>query len=146
MRSPSRPATPSTSTTARRFHISDLFDLPRGAGSIYPRRNGYTGYMWITTPAGQRKRKYIYGATPEEAYTHWIALYRLAANSPVPTRNPSLRQYLDHWLHTTLASFAKPKTVETYGLIIRLYINPGLGPKPLHKLATRDVRRWLATP
>ena len=59
MRSPSRPATPSTTTTVRRFHISDLFDLPRGAGSIYPHRNGYAGYVWVTTPAGQPKRKYI---------------------------------------------------------------------------------------
>ena len=28
-----------------------------GEGSIYPYKNGYAAYVWVTTPEGQRKRR-----------------------------------------------------------------------------------------
>jgi hypothetical protein len=30
-----------------------------GEGSIFPYRNGYAAYAWVTTPGGARKRKYV---------------------------------------------------------------------------------------
>lgn len=28
-----------------------------GEGSIFPYRNGYAAYVWVTTPAGERKKR-----------------------------------------------------------------------------------------
>ncbi|MEU6646738.1 hypothetical protein ABZ863_29925 [Saccharomonospora sp. NPDC046836] len=36
-----------------------------GEGSIYPFRNGFAAYVWVTTPTGEKKRKYVYGPTRE---------------------------------------------------------------------------------
>ena len=32
-----------------------------GEGSIFPYRNGYAAYAWVTTPDGARRRKWVYG-------------------------------------------------------------------------------------
>ena len=37
-----------------------------GEGSIYPVRGGYRGYVWCTSPAGGRYRKYVKGKTYED--------------------------------------------------------------------------------
>jgi len=37
-----------------------------GEGSIFPYRNGYAAYVWVSTPTGQRRRRWIYGKTREE--------------------------------------------------------------------------------
>ena len=34
-----------------------------GEGSIFPYRNGYPAYVWVTTPDGRRRRKWVYGKT-----------------------------------------------------------------------------------
>ena len=36
-----------------------------GECSIFSYRNGYAAYAWVTTPEGERKRKWIYGKTHE---------------------------------------------------------------------------------
>lgn len=121
-----------------------LLELPRGTGSIYPFRNGYAGYVWVTTPGHERLRRYVYGNTVEQVHARWIELHRAAAARPLPSRDPYLREYLEQWLDQTVAPFAKPLTVETYRLAIRCYINPTLGNRHLGKLDVADVRRWLA--
>lgn len=39
-----------------------------GEGSIYPCKNGYAAYVWVTKPDGKRARKYAYGKTREEVH------------------------------------------------------------------------------
>lgn len=51
-----------------------------GEGSIFPYRNGFAAYVWITTPAGRKQRKYVYGKTREVVNTKWIELVRQAAH------------------------------------------------------------------
>jgi hypothetical protein len=34
-----------------------------GEGSIFPYRNDFAAYVWVTKPNGQRQRKYVYGTT-----------------------------------------------------------------------------------
>ncbi|RAO31471.1 hypothetical protein PSN13_04035 [Micromonospora saelicesensis] len=36
-----------------------------GEGSIFPYRNGFAAYVWVTKPDGRRIRKYVYGKTRE---------------------------------------------------------------------------------
>ncbi len=67
-------------------------------GSIFPYRNGYAAYVWVTTPAGERKRKYAYGATREAVHEKWLKLHAEAKAGPVATKSLYLRDYLAYWL------------------------------------------------
>jgi integrase len=114
-----------------------------GEGSIYPYKNGFAAYAWVTTPEGKRKRKYVYGKTREEVHDKWIKLHAEAKEGPVATSSPTLAQYLARWLKEVVEPDLKPKTAETYAMHVRLYIVPGLGSKRLDKLTVRDVRNWV---
>lgn len=116
-----------------------------GEGSIYPYKNGFAAYAWVTTPEGNRKRKYVYGKTREEVHDKWIKLHAEAKQGPVVTSSPTLGQYLARWLKEVVTPDLKPKTAETYAMHVRLYITPGLGSKRLDKLTVRDVRNWVNT-
>lgn len=116
----------------------------RGEGSIFPYRNGmFAAYVWVTTPDGRRRRKYIYGPNREVVHAKWIKLHQLAASGPVMTQTPTLSDYLIYWLREVVVPSLKPKTAETYAMHVRLHIEPWLGRKRLDKLTVRDVREWL---
>jgi integrase len=114
-----------------------------GEGSIYAYRNGYAAYAWVTTPAGLRQRKYVYGHTREVVHAKWLDLHRQAARGPVATRVPTLDAYLTYWLTETVRPNLAPATASSYDMFARLYISPGLGDRRLDKLSVRDVQTWL---
>ena len=114
-----------------------------GEGSIYPYRNGFAAYVWITTPAGRRQRKYVYGKTREDVHAKWVQLTRQAARGPVPTKVPTVGQFLQRWLSETVAPNLAPLTHATYESHVRHYIEPGLGGLRLDRLRVRDVQAWL---
>ena len=55
-----------------------------GEGSIYPYRNGYSAYVWVTTPSGERKRRYVYSQTRDEVHEKWLKLHAEAQISGRP--------------------------------------------------------------
>ncbi|MCX5140869.1 tyrosine recombinase XerC [Streptomyces sp. NBC_00338] len=114
-----------------------------GEGSIYPYRNGFAAYVWVDTPEGKRKRKYVYGPTRTVVHEKWVTLHADASKGPVATSSPTLGQHLAYWLKDVVHADLKPKTAETYAMHVRLYIAPGLGEKRLDKLTVRDVRTWI---
>jgi integrase len=114
-----------------------------GEGSIFPYRNGYGAYVWVSKPGGLRGRKYIYGKTREIVHGKWLDLHRRAREGPVATSSPTLAEYLEYWLREIVTPNLRPKTTETYAMHVRLYIEPGLGKKRLDKITVRDVRTWL---
>lgn len=114
-----------------------------GEGSIYPYRNGFAAYVWVDTPEGKRKRKYVYGPTRAAVHEKWVKLHAEASKGPVATSSPTLAQHLAYWLKDVVQADLKPKTGETYAMHVRLYIAPGLGEKRLDKLTVRDVRTWI---
>lgn len=114
-----------------------------GEGSIFPYRNGYAAYVWVQTPAGTRKRKYVYGKTREEVHVKWIKLQQLACEGSVVTNAPTLGEYLEYWLREVIKPNRVPSTYSTYETFVRLYIAPGIGPIRLHKLSTRHVQTWI---
>ncbi|HEX3966037.1 MAG TPA: hypothetical protein VHZ03_56895 [Trebonia sp.] len=115
-----------------------------GEGSIFPYRNGYAAYVWVTQPNGTRRRKWAYGKTREEVHDKWLKLHTAAKRGPVQTSTPPLADYLTGWLREVIRppEYA-PLTCSTYETLTRLYILPGLGKKRLDKLTVRDVRTWL---
>jgi integrase len=114
-----------------------------GEGSIYPYRNGYAAYVWVTTPGGDQTRKYVYGKTRDEVHEKWVKLQAKAAAAPVPTSIPTVAQYLARWLIEIVQPNLEPATYAYYELMARLYIAPTLGSKRLDRLQTRDVQAWL---
>jgi hypothetical protein len=115
-----------------------------GEGSIFPYRNGYAAYVWVTTPDGKRRRKWVYGKTRQDVHGKWLKLHDSAGRGPVPTISPTLAEYMAYWLHEVVVppDYA-PLTCATYETLTRLYVLPGLGSKRLDKLTLRDVRSWL---
>jgi integrase len=114
-----------------------------GECSIFPYRKGYAAYAWVTTPDGERKRKWVYGKTHDEVHGKWIKLQIRAQEGPVPTATPTLANYLAYWLREVVEPNLAPKTTEKYALLTRLYLIPGLGTKRVDRLQVRDVRTWL---
>ncbi|MGW0508840.1 site-specific integrase [Streptomyces olivaceoviridis] len=114
-----------------------------GEGSIYPYKNGFAAYAWVTTPEGDRKRKYVYGKTREETHEKWIKLHSEASKGPVQTRHRTVQAFLSYWLESIVKPNLAPLSYVSYEGSVRLYINPHLGGKRLDKLTVRDVREWL---
>lgn len=115
-----------------------------GEGSIYPYRNGsFAAYVWVDTPDGKRKRKYVYGKTRAEVHEKWVKLHGEAKKGPVATRHRTLSVFLNYWLASVVKPNLAPLTYVAYEGAVRLYIVPHLGTKRLDKLTVRDVREWL---
>ncbi|SDY44777.1 Site-specific recombinase XerD [Micromonospora pattaloongensis] len=114
-----------------------------GEGSIFPYRNGYAAYVWVTKPDGKRTRKYVYGKTREVVHDKWIKLHQQAKAGPVATRVPTVGDYLAYWLSDVVKPNLAPLTHATYDTLVRLYIAPGLGGKRLDRLQVRDVQSWI---
>ena len=114
-----------------------------GEGSIYPHRHGYAAYVWVTTPSGERARKYVYGPTRELVHDKWVQLQAKADQAPIPTSTPTVAQYIARWLSDVVEPNLEPATYAYYEAISRLYIIPTLGKKRLDRLQVRDVQTWL---
>ena len=116
-----------------------------GEGSIFPYRNGYAAYAWVTKPDGLRTRKYVYGKTRELVHDKWIGLQTKAREGPVATRVPRFGDYVRYWLREIVAPNLSPGTYVTYEYVARCYLIPGLGAKRLDRLHTSDVQIWINT-
>src|SRR5262249_30984534 len=73
-----------------------------GEGSIFPYRNGFAAYVWVTQPNGQRQRKYIYGKTREQVHEKWLKLQQRARQGPMATSVPKLGEFLAYWLEEVI--------------------------------------------
>lgn len=114
-----------------------------GEGSVFPYRNGYAAYVWVSTPTGTRKRRWVYGKTRDVVHDKWVKLHAKATQSPLPTTTPTVTAYLTYWLNEIIKPSREPETYAYYEAMSRLYIIPGVGRKHLDKLTVRDVQSWL---
>lgn len=114
-----------------------------GEGSVFPYRNSYAAYVWVTTPGGTRKRRWVYGKTRDEVHDKWVRLQAKAAQGPMPTKTPTVASYMNYWLNEIIKPSREPETYAYYEAMSRLYIIPGVGKKHLDKLTVRDVQTWL---
>ncbi len=64
----------------------------------------------MTTPDGERKRKWVYGKTHDEVHEKWIKLQGRARQGPMPTTTPTLASYLAYWLREVVEPNLAPKT------------------------------------
>src|SRR4051812_42634013 len=93
-----------------------------GEGSIFPYRNGYAAYTWVRTPAGGRKKKWLYGKNRGVVHEKWITLQQKAREGPIAIDVPRVGEYLHYWLDEIVKPNLAPLTYHTYETFIRLYI------------------------
>ena len=114
-----------------------------GEGSIYQVKDGYRGYVWCTSPAGEPYRKYVQRKKLEDAQEAWFKLRDQAQRGPVGSDVPRLAEFLNYWLTEVIEPNLAPKTYEKYETFSRLHIIPHIGDKRLDKLQVKDIRQWL---
>jgi integrase len=117
-----------------------------GEGSIYKTADGkgYRAYVWVTTPNGERRRRYISGKSRQDVHSKWSRLIEESRRQvTLPATVPTLSAYLAKWLDEVVAPNLAPLTYATYETLVRLYIAPGLGSKRVDRLTVRDVQTWL---
>lgn len=116
-----------------------------GEGSIYPCKGGWAAYVWVTTPAGRKDRKYIYGQDREKLSEEWTELKARAVKMPIPTSTPNVEEYLTYWLEEVIKPNREDNTYSAHELNARLHIIPSLGKKKIDpkKLTVRVTQTWL---
>ena len=115
----------------------------RGDGSVSKRRDGrFEAAAYVHTPNGiKRVRRCT--RTRSEAEAALVELRNLNSSGLMTdTRQQKLGEYLDYWLSTNKATL-RSSTYQSYEPIVRLYLKPGLGNKPIAKLRVTEVQSFL---
>ncbi|MGC5032234.1 tyrosine-type recombinase/integrase [Micromonospora sp. DT229] len=118
---------------------------PNGEGSIYQRSSDgrWVGQAYVLTTDGTRKRKFVYGATWEEAHAKLVELKsRSQRGIPVPDRAWKVADYLPYWLAAYVTDL-KPTTARGYESAVRLHLIPALGTKRLDALQVKHVKTFM---
>jgi integrase len=116
-----------------------------GEGTISKRSDGrYTAAIYVTRPDGTRGRKWIYGSSRAEVAGKLTRLaHRVETGAVIPTRSPTMSEYLTYWLVDVAEPKLRPTTIAKYRTAIELYLRPGLGHHRLDKLTVAIVQRFL---
>lgn len=116
-----------------------------GEGTITRRADGrYVAALYVDRPDNTRGRKWIYGRTRAEVAGELARLaQRVDAGAVVPTRSPTLSDYLTTWLDEVVAPGLRPTTLAKYRTAVELYLRPGLGHHRLDKLTVALVQGYL---
>lgn len=116
-----------------------------GEGTIAKRSDGrYAPAIHVTRPDGTRGRKWIYGRTRTEVANKLATLaQRVAAGAVMPTRSPTLSDYLNYWMTEVVEPKLRPTSVSKYRTAVELYLRPGLGQQRIDKLTVATVQRFL---
>lgn len=119
---------------------------PNGGGTVAKRTDGrYQGAAYVTDTDGNRVRKYVYGATWDEAAEKLGKLQDQERNGiPVPSRSWSLGEWLAYWLEHIVKPDREHNTYVKYESKVRLYLVPHLGKKPMVKLSPAQIRSCMA--
>lgn len=116
-----------------------------GEGTIARRADGrYAGAYFVTRPDGTHGRKWVYGPTRADVAARLAEIAQQAQDGrPIPTRSPTLSEYLDYWMHEVVEPKLRPTTLAKYRSTVELYLRPGLGTQRLAKLTVAKVQQFL---
>ncbi|MGH2462705.1 MAG: tyrosine-type recombinase/integrase [Candidatus Limnocylindria bacterium] len=103
--------------------------------------------LWQARFTGADGRRHsIYGRTRKEAQERLRAALTASDHGIRPvSQRLTVRAFLEDWLETMVARRCRPRTVESYANLSRLYLIPALGHGPLAKLEPEDVGRLVVT-
>jgi integrase len=113
--------------------------VKRGKGSWsvvldLPRENGKRKQQWVSVK-GTRK-------DAERRLTELLG--RVDTGIPIDNSKLTLSQYLDTWLRDVVAVRVRPRTADSYGVIVRRHTTPTLGGLLLRNVRPGDVERMEA--
>src|SRR3712207_5482559 len=116
-----------------------------GEGTIYRRKDGrWEGAAYLQTTSGKRKRVRVYGHSHVEVRDKLTELKARAQQGvPVPDKAWRVGEYLDYWLENVVRPNLRPKTIQQYESVSRLYLKPGLGSIKLTDLSVPLVQAFL---
>lgn len=116
-----------------------------GEGSIFRRKDGrWCAQLDLGWHNGRRARKTIYRATAAEVQAALLkARADHAAGLPVAVERQTVGQFLMRWLEAVKPSI-RPRTYQSYEILVRLHILPELGQVRLDKLSPQHVQVVLA--
>ena len=112
-----------------------------GEGSIYKRTDG----RWtarISLPAGRRKD--FFGKTRQEVASKLAAATKQRQDGlPVVAERQTVEGFLRSWLESARPSL-RPRTYETYEMILRLHVVPQIGKHRLARLSPQHLQTLYA--
>jgi integrase len=111
-------------------------------GSIFQRKDGrWCGILSLGWENGRRKRKSYYGATAAEVQKQLLkARSDHSRGLPVRTERQTVEQFLTHWLEHTIKPNARPRSYDSFEIIVRRHIVPEVGRARLEKLTPQQVQ------
>lgn len=102
---------------------------------------GWIGVADLGVVDGKRRRAKVYGKTQGEVQKRLTDILAKKGSGTLPKPG---RLTVADWLTTWLKGVdVRPRTRESYELIVRKHIVPGIGSKPLAKLTASDVEQLL---
>jgi integrase len=117
----------------------------QGDGSIFKRGDRrWCAIVDLGWENGKRRRKYFYGKTRSEAAdaVH-KAIHAKSQGLPIAIERQKLGQFLENWLEQSVRPRVRPRTYESWLLIVRRHIIPTLGVIPLQKVSPQHIRSLL---
>jgi integrase len=118
----------------------------RGAneGTIRKRTDGrWEARVVVTDAGGRRVRRSLLGKSRSIVVEKLQSALRADASGlSVAPERLTLAAYLQSWL-TAIQPRVRPRTLESYELIVRVHLTPGLGRHPLGRLLPQQVQAFL---
>jgi integrase len=119
----------------------------RGEGGVYRRADGtWAGIVSLGYgPDGKRRRKFVYGATKQEALEKMRRLQAdWALGQFADPGNVTVDAWLANWLDSTVNPSCSPTYYERCEQIVRLHLKPHVGRLLLKQLDLNHVRHLVA--
>lgn len=118
---------------------------PNGDGSVYKAPDGrWRAVVDLGWVDGQRKRKYVSGATRSQVLERLRKAQSNVLSGTVTDDRLTVAAFLARWLEVNLPGTVSGSTLDDYADTVRLHLTPGIGHKKLAKLTVADVDGLLA--
>ncbi|MCE7927202.1 MAG: site-specific integrase [Chloroflexi bacterium CFX7] len=117
-----------------------------GEGSIYRDGDRWIGALYVRDHLGRTVKRKFTGRSRKEVAAR-LAAAKEAADRHLPVGDPKLTTgaFLDQWLRDSAAPALRPRTHESYAMIVRVHLKPAIGHIPLLKLSPADVQAYMAS-
>lgn len=89
------------------------------------------------------KKKFIYGATPEEVEQKYYEIRYKASRGHDVRNNPTMEEYMVKWYNAYKKGEGALKTQEMYRNCINNHINPALGKKRVKEITSTEVQLFI---
>ena len=113
-------------------------------GHIVKRPSGsYAVVLYLGRDAsGKKRQKWVtVQGNKKEAEKRLAELLTQAHNGmPIDAGKETVSEFMERWLRDSVAHQTRPRTLESYSMHVRLYIEPVIGKVRLQKLAPTDIQ------